>query len=128
METALTDPRKTEVNEDFRVSTALFASKLETRVFTDLDEIPRKLVNIITAHVAELTTLDKTFASTDLDYRYDDDYDEDYDDDYEPEEFVRSVSVESYGFKDANDVHDAVVNAIKLFVGKRKRVVTYIDV
>ena len=138
METALTDPRKTEVNEDFSVSTALFANRLETRLFSRMTdhEIPAELVKLITETVNARTMLDRKFLATDTGYRYpdnDDDYDpyEYDDDDYEdtssdPETYVSGIYVDTYGFADAEDIHDAMVKAVREFVSTRKRTVSYV--
>lgn len=135
METALTDPRKTEVNEDFRVSTALFAAKLETRLFSSMTdhEIPKELVTLITDAVNACTMLDRKYLATDTGYRYDDEDETDYCDcgcgeEYgaDPETYVSGIYVETYGFADAEDIHDAMVKAVQTFVSTRKRTVSYV--
>lgn len=128
MDNALTVIKKTQVNEDFRVSTVLFSNRFETRVFSELEEIPHAMVKIITSQVDVLTTLDNTNVSTDKGYRYDDDYDEcdvEYDD-YEPEVFTSGVAVDSFGFADACRVHENVVASVRSFVESRKRIVAYV--
>lgn len=128
MDNALTVVEKTQVNEDFRVSTVLFHNRFETRVFSELDELPNSLVKIITSQIDVLTTLDNTNVTTDKGYRYDDDYDEcdvAYDDN-EPEEFISGVSIDSFGFMDAGRVHESVVASVRSFVESRKRIVSYI--
>lgn len=133
METALTDSRKTEVNEDFRVSTALFAARLETRLFSKLDEIPAELVKLITEAVNACTMLDRKFLNTDTGYRYDDEDETDYCDcgcgeEYgaDPEPYVCGIYVDTYGFADAEDIHDAMVSAVRQFVTGKKRTVSYV--
>lgn len=139
METALTDPKKTEINEDFSVSTALFAARLETRLFSRMTEheVPAELVKLITDAVNACTMLDRKYLATDTGYRYpeesDDDYtpcdcgcDEGYEDDSDPETYVSGIYVETYGFADAEDIHDAMVKAVREFVSTRKRTVSYV--
>lgn len=138
METALTDPRKTVVNEDFSVSTALFAARLETRLFCKLEEIPAELVKLITDAVNACTMLDRKYLATDTGYRYEDesedhdDYscgcgcDDGYDDDPEPETYVSGLYVETYGFADAEDIHEAMSKAVNTFLMGRKRTVSYV--
>jgi hypothetical protein len=116
METALTDPRKTEVNADFHVSTALFASRFETRVFTTNDDVPTALVTAIMEQTYE--TLEKVFASSDARYCYDDD------NDGSPVGFT-GVAVESYGFSDADTVHSDVVKLVRQFLATHTRTVVY---
>jgi hypothetical protein len=128
MDDALTIIEKTQVNEDFRVSTVLFSNRFETRVFCELDELPDGLVKIITYRIASLITHEKTATSVDTGERFEDDYDEfdeDYDD-YEPEEFVSGVAVDSFGFSDANSVHEHVVASVRTFVEGHKRIVSYV--
>ncbi len=119
METALTDPRKTEINEDFRVSTALFRTHFETRVFSTTDYIPAALVKRLEENVKALTLLDKHFPSEDTGERYDD-VSQDY------EECVTGYAVETYGFSDANATHDVIVATIQGFVRDYTRVVKYV--
>lgn len=119
METALTEPRKTEVNDDFTVSTALFASRLETRVFSSFDEIPGTLVKLITEAVEALTLLDSHYVEDDESERYSED----------AGEYVSTVtgySVETYAFADARSVHDAVSATIDRFVNTHTRTVRYV--
>lgn len=123
METALKDPRKTEINSDFHVSTALFSSRFETRIFSELDELPTELVNILSRKMSATMTLDIIHVTPETGYHYDDAYADD--DDYEGEAYVSGYTVESYGFTDARNVHDAVVEAVKVFVTTHTRTVTY---
>lgn len=127
METALTDPRKTEVNEDFRVSTALFAARLETRLFSKIDEVPAELVKLITEAVNACTMLDRKFLGTDTGYRSDETEYDDYDDyEYDPTPYVCGIYVDTYGFADSEDIHEAMVSAVRKFVTSRKRTVSYV--
>lgn len=121
METALTDPRKTEVNEDFTVSTALFASRLETRIFAETDYFPAILLKRLEENITDLAPLlvDSHFVETDNAERYNDDTQE-YD------ECVSGYAVESYAFKDARQIHDVVVATIQGFVRDFTRVVKYV--
>lgn len=136
METALKDPRKTEINADFHVSTALFSSRFETRLFSKIDEIPGELVKLITDAVDSATVLDVKYLTTDTATREVEDAD-DYpycacgcDSDYDPyddaETYVTGLAVESYGFKDADTLHDVIASTVREYVGTRKRTVSYI--
>lgn len=128
MDNALTVIEKTQINEDFRVSTVLFSDRFETRVFSELDELPNDLVKIVTNRLAVLVTLDKIATVTDKGERWEDDYDEcdDEYDDYEPEEFISAIAVSSFGFSDADKVHADVVESLRTFTVGRKRIVSYI--
>lgn len=138
MESALTEPRKTDINADFHVSTALFSGRLETRLFSKIDELPEELVKLIREAVDSTTFLDSRFFTTDTAVRVTedehDDYscgcgcDEDYDayEDDEEETYVTGLAVETFAFKDAGTAHDVIVSVVKEYVGKRKRVVSYI--
>lgn len=136
MESALKNHRETKINEDFSVSTALFSARLETRLFSKLDEIPEELVKLITDAEASVTTLDVTFVSTDTatrDVEYDDDYpycacgcDSDYDPYDDAEKYVTGLAVDSFGFKDANTLHDVIVSTVQGYVSARKRTVSYL--
>lgn len=119
METALTDPRKTEVNADFRVSTALFRTHFETRVFSETDYLPAVLIKRLEENVKALTLLDKHYVTKDDGERYNDET-EDY------EECVTGYAVETYGFTDANTVHDVVVATLQGFVKDYTRVIKYV--
>ncbi len=119
METALTDPRKTEINADFRVSTALFRTRFETRVFSETDYLPATLVKRLTENVEALTLLDTSYTTQDDGERYNEET-QDYD------ECVTGYAVESYGFKDANTVHDVIVATLQGFVRDYTRVVKYV--
>lgn len=119
METALTDPRKTEVNEDFRVSTALFSTRFETRIFSETDYLPGVLVKRLSENIKALPLLDSHYETEETGERYDDN----------SQEYVDCVSgyaVETYAFKDANDVHDVIVTTLQGFVRDYKRVVKYV--
>lgn len=138
METALTNYHETTVNEDFEVSTALFSARLETRLFSKIDEVPEELVKIITDAVESLTVLDVKYLTTDTAVRITDDEhdDDDYscgcgcDEDYDPyddaEKYVTGLAVETYAFKDASKVHDVLVSTVRAYVGARKRTVSYV--
>lgn len=138
MESALTDPRKTEINEDFHVSTALFSARLETRLFSKIDEIPAELVKLITDAVNACIMLDRKFLALDTGYRYSDESEDDseyacdcgcdegYEDDSEPESYVSGISVETYGFADSQDIHEAMSKAVSEYITGRKRTVTYV--
>jgi len=119
METALTDPRKTDVNTDFHVSTALFRTRFETRVFSETDYLPATLVKRLSENVEALTLLDKHYVTEDSGERYDD-TSEEY------EECVTGYAVETYGFSDANTVHDVIVATLQGFVRDYTRVVKYV--
>lgn len=119
METALKDPRKTEVNSDFRVSTALFPSRFETRIFSETDYIPATLVKRLNDSVKALTFLDVHYVTEDTGERYNDDS-EDY------EDCVTGYAVETYGFTDANTAHDVIVATLQGFVRDFTRVVKYV--
>ena len=133
MDNALTVLEKTQVNEDFRVSTVLFSNRFETRVFTELDELPSGLVRRVSDHMARLVTMDKTATTTDKGYRSEDDDDDDYDpygddDDYETDavEYIAGIAVDSFGFEDAACVHENVVASVRTFVEVHKRIVAYV--
>lgn len=136
METALTNYRESKINEDFEVSTALFSARLETRLFSDLDEIPDALVKLITDAVESVTVLDVKHLSTDTATRYvddEDDYpycacgcDSDYDPSEDAEKYVTGLSVDTYAFKDALMVHDVIASTVREYVSARKRTVSYL--
>lgn len=140
METALTDPRKTEINADFHVSTALFSSHFETRLFSKIDEVPEELVKLITDAVDSLSLLDGRFLTTDTNTRYAETSEDEEDyacacgcdagdyDSYEDEgeTYVTGLAVESYAFKDANALHDVVTSTVRDYVSTRKRTVSYV--
>ncbi len=136
METALNNHRETKINEDFEVSTALFSARLETRLFSKIDEIPEELVKLITDAVESATVLDAKYLAKDTATRYaedDDDYpycacgcDSDYDPTEDAETYVTGLAVDSFGFKDANTLHDVIVSVVKEYVSARKRTVSYI--
>ncbi len=119
METALTDPRKTDINSDFSVSTALFRSRMETRVFSSIDEIPSDLAELITDAVNATKVLDTLYVTPDTAYRYESD------DDDEGTPYVQGLGIETYAFTDARLIHDVTVDVIKSFVQTHKRAVTY---
>lgn len=136
METALKTHRETKINEDFEVSTALFSARLETRLFSKIDELPEELVKLITDAVESATVLDVKYLAKDTATRYvddDDDYpycacgcDSDYDPAEDAETYVTGVAVDSFGFKDANTLHDVIVSVIEGYVSNRKRTVSYV--
>ncbi len=117
MEQALKDPRKTDINADFHVSTALFSSRFETRVFTSSDDVPITLVEALTEHTYE--TLEKVFVESDARYSYEDD------NDGKPVGYS-GIAVESYGFSDADTVHSDVVKIVRQFLATHTRTVTYV--
>lgn len=121
METALTDPRKTEVNGDFSVSTALFRTRFETRIFTETDYLPAVLLKRLEENISDLVSLlvDSHYVETDSAERYNDDTQQ-YD------ECVSGYAVETYAFKDAKAVHDVIVATLQGFVRDFTRVVKYI--
>lgn len=121
MESALTNPRKTEINSDFSVSTALFSSRLETRIFAETDYIPATLLKKLEENITELAPLllDSHYVEIDNAERYNDDTQE-YD------ECVSGYAVESYAFKDARQIHNVIVATVEGFVRDHTRVVKYI--
>lgn len=137
METALKDPRKTEINSDFHVSTALFASRFETRLFSTIDEVPAELVTLITQATDMVKVLDTKCMTTDTNTRYEEGEGDDYpycacgcDSEYDPyedaETYVTGLSIETYAFKDSNTVHDMLVAVVQEYVNTRKRTVSYV--
>lgn len=136
MESALTNYRETKINEDFEVSTALFSARLETRLFSKIDEIPEELVKLITDAVESTEVLDVKYFSRDTATRYNEDEDEDdyrcacgCDDDYDYEDaetYTTGLAVDSYGFKDAATLHDVLVSTVQAYINGRKRTVSYV--
>ncbi len=136
MDSALKNHRETKINEDFEVSTALFPARFETRLFSRLDEIPEELVKLITDAVESATVLDSKSLYKDTATRYvedDDDYpycacgcDSDYDPSEDAEKYVTGLAVDSFGFRDANTLHDVLVSVVKEYVSARKRTVSYV--
>ena len=136
MEQALNNYRVTKINEDFEVSTSLFSARLETRLFSKIDELPAELVKIVNDAVESTMVLDAKYLTTDTAKRVVEDAD-DYpycacgcDSDYDPyddaETYITGLMVESYSFKDAGTLHEVLVSAVQEYVGKRKRTVSYV--
>lgn len=112
MESALKIYAEKKINEDFEVSTALFATHFETRVFSKIDRIPTVLAEEIKEFVYD--TLDKAYGSLDSTY----------DSEGTPNGY-NGVAVESYGFKDARTVHDMVTVMVRDYVDTHTRTVLY---
>lgn len=105
--------------DGFEVSTCLFEYRMETRVFaTDSDLIPLEIVEAVAEVPFAVEIKDQAHVTPEPKFLEEEDS-------YSKTQFT-GLSVETYAFIDAQEVHTFVVKMIKKFLDTHTRVVTYV--